>query len=56
MFDLNRKINTVHPGWFMGLILTLALNACAFSRPLSVEKQGIDPSYRYEMPQVDGDG
>ena len=56
MFDLNRKINTVYPGWFVGLILTLALNACAFSMPLPVEKQGIDPSYRYEVPQVDQDG
>ena len=56
MFDLNRKINTVYPGWFVGLILTLVLNACAFSMPLPVEKQGIDPSYRYEVPQVDQDG
>ena len=46
----------VPPGWFIGLFLALILNACAFSKPLPVEKQDINPSYRYEVPQVDNDG
>jgi CubicO group peptidase (beta-lactamase class C family) len=43
------------PGWFIGLCLSLLLNACAFSRPLPVEKQDINPNYHYEIPQVDRD-
>ena len=56
MVEFNNRMNAATSGWVMGLFLTLILSACAFSRPLPVEKQAIDSSYRYSVPSIDRDG
>jgi CubicO group peptidase (beta-lactamase class C family) len=42
--------------WFIVLFMALIINACALSKPLPVDQQEINPSYRYKVPQVDRDG
>jgi CubicO group peptidase (beta-lactamase class C family) len=56
MEELRNRMLDVPPRWFIVLFLALIINACAFSRPLPVEQQEINPSYRYKVPQVDRDG
>jgi hypothetical protein len=44
MEELRNRMLDVPPRWFIVLFLALIINACAFSRPLPVEQQEINPS------------
>ena len=56
MTKFSNKMDTMPSSWVIGSCLILILSACAFSRPLPVEKQAIDSSYRYNVPPIDRDG
>ena len=49
------RIDATTAPWFIGLCLSLIVTACAFSRPLPVEKQEIDRTYHYTVPPIDAD-
>ena len=56
MAEYSCRMNAATARWLIGLCLSLILSACAFSRPLPVEKQDIEHSYHYKVPPIDRDG
>jgi len=56
MAGLDYRFNAATARWFIGLCLSLIVTACAFTRPLPVEKQDIDRAYHYAVPPIDRDG
>lgn len=56
MAKYDKRIDVGSSNWCIGIFLILMLSACAFSRPLPVGQQEVDPGYRYRVPPIDRDG
>ena len=56
MAEYSCRMNAATARWLIGLCLSLILSACAFSRPLPVEKQDVEHGYHYKVPPIDRDG
>ena len=56
MIGLNRKVNSATTRWLIVFFLSLIVTGCTYSRPLPVDNQDIDLSYRYAVPPRERDG